>query len=257
MLFLVGLGLDEGDISSKALEALRISDDLLLDRYTSILSEGYIDYIRHASGKQISIIKRSDLEESVESTVGRAKEKNVAILVPGDPLIATTHHIIIDAAEKLHIPYKIFHSASIFSAAIGESCLDIYRFGPTTTIPFWRKNYKPISFVDVILKNLSNNEHTLVLLDIDAEKGETMGISEALSLLGEAWKAKGPGIDFSKLKIMVLGNVGKKGQKIGYGSVSDMAEVSAEFKGMAISIIIPSSLNFAEEESVKKFVLKR
>ncbi|MGC8586723.1 MAG: diphthine synthase [Candidatus Micrarchaeia archaeon] len=256
MLFLVGVGLEEGDISSRAAIALKGCSEIMLDRYTSVISDSYISFLEGISGKPIQMLKRQDLEENVSKTVGRAKESDIAILVPGDPLVATTHHLIIDTAHSMGVKCRVMHSSSIFSAAIGESCLDIYKFGPTTTIPFWYENYKPTSFADVILKNLSNGEHTLVLVDIDPSKGKTMGLEEALSLLGKAW-SKTTEKDFANENIMALGNVGKEGQKIYYGTASEIAAAAKEFEGMAISIIVPASLSFAEEESLKKFEMHK
>ena len=61
----------------------------------------------------------------------------MAILVGGDPLMATTHKIFIHRGERQKVETEIVHANSIITTAIGESGLDFYGFGAPCTIPKW------------------------------------------------------------------------------------------------------------------------
>lgn len=252
MLFLIGLGLSFKDVSLRAMDAVKKADSLLLDQYTSFLPEGYVEFMEKEAGKKAVRLTRQDLEDNVKSTVGRAKEADVAILIPGDPLVATTHHLIINTAKELGIRVEVFHSASAFTAAIGESGLDIYKFGPTVTVPFWFENYRPTSFLDLIGKNLENKEHTLALLDIDQKAHRPMGLEEALGILRAAETAQHKGVINDGLKVVVIANAGREGQAVKYVSLGGITnELAKSLSGKAIALVIPAQMSFAEEENLR------
>lgn len=256
MLLLIGLGLDKNDISTKSMEMLEKADRILLDRYTNPISEEYIASISHHTGKEVELLHRSDLEENAAKTIERAKREDIAILVAGDPLIATTHHTLLDLAKKLDIETRVFHSSSIFSAAIGECGLDIYKFGPTTTIPFWSENYKPVSFLDVIELNKANKQHSMILLDYDYKNERKMTLEEAISLLLKANKGKRQPPINGNTKLLILGDIGKEGQRIAYVTFETINEKAYRaFSGKTLTLIFPGELNFAEEEAISKFFL--
>ena len=180
-----------------------------------------------------------------------AKEKDVALLIPGDPLVATTHHLIVNTARKLEIGVEVFHSASAFTAAIGESGLDIYKFGPTVTIPFWFENYRPTSFLDVIRRNLDNKEHTLVLLDIDQKAHHPMSIGEAVGILESAERESHSGTVRSDLKVVIIANAGREGQEIRYVSIGEIGDdIKNSLSRKAIALVVPAQMSFAEEENL-------
>lgn len=248
MLALIGLGLGPKDVSAGALEFIRSADIVLLESYTSILAKGTIEFIESETGATMERTKRSDFEDNLKATVTRAKDAAVAVLVIGDPLVATTHHIILDEARRQGVKTAVFHSSSIFSAGIGESGLDIYRFGPTTTVPFWSERYRPTSFMDVILRNKSNGQHTLVLLDIDQERGSPMGIDYAAETMAKAGSAALAG----ESVVIVLADLGRQGQAIILTRLSDLHGLSGRLAGKTLALIFPARLNFAEEEAVRR-----
>ena len=252
LLFLIGLGLCEGDVSMRAIEVAKKADKLFLDPYTNRVSSNYVNYLEKILGKDIAKLSRSDLEENAKATIEYAKNATVVIFVMGDPLIATTHNTVIDLAQKMGIVVRVIHAPSIFTAAIGESGLDIYRFGPTTTIPFWSEKYKPVSFIDVINKNLQNNQHTLVLLDYNYKEDRAMSLGEAINLLNKAQEERKINII---QKILVLADVGKESEDIVYSDIGALSKMSERFKGKLISLIIPSTPNFAEAESISKYTI--
>ena len=252
MLLLVGLGLETGDLSVRAADAVRGCVKVYLDGYTVHISSSYREYLRNAFG-EIEEVERSDLEEESYAIINISKSEKVAVLVGGDPLVATTHRTLLKQAEEAGVDVKIYHGASIFSAAIGESGLDIYKFGRTTTVPFWSEKYKPVSFIDVIKLNLSNKEHTLLLLDIKAG-GIAMSLNEAFDILRSAERASGQSV-ISGRQIVALADVGADGQFIAYGKADDLEARAARFNGRKISLIIPSDITFAEEEAVERFCI--
>lgn len=255
MLLLIGLGLDTKDLSVRALEELKNADEILLETYTSFIPKSYTSFLQKHAGKKLVFISRQALEDNVKAMVAKAKKAKVAILFPGDPLVATTHSIILDEANSQGIKFKIFHAPSIFSAAIGESGLDFYRFGPTVTIPFWFEKYKPTSFLDAINTNLKNHQHTLLLLDIDQTNKRPMKIEEALEIVKKAQLKNGKSA-VQIISILILANVGRKDQKIKYLRVSDVdTKLIKELNGSVLSIIIPSHMSFAEKESLKRIKL--
>ncbi len=254
MLLLIGLGLEAKDLSVRSLEAIRGAKKVYLEQYTTFISGAYIEYLTSESGKDITIVGRSELEEGAMETLKGAKNEEIAVLVPGDPLIATTHHAtLLDNARKLGIGYKVYHASSIFSAAIGESGLDVYKFGPTVTVPYWSEKYEPASFLDAINRNLRNSMHTLVLLDLNQKEKRPMSLDEAVNMLKVAEKEKEYDIVNDDLRVLVMGDIGKETQEIAYVSLKELGKITQRFAKKTLCLIIPSALTFAEKESISKY----
>src|SRR3989344_4603218 len=163
MLYLIGLGLDWKDISLKALEVLNKCDEVYLENYTS-LSGFTILQLEKLIGKKVKILDRKKTEEGMPF-LKEAHLKDVALLVHGDPLSATTHFEILTEAKKKNLETKIIHAPSIFTA-IAETGLSLYRFGKVASIPIPEKNFSPESFFDILKENLVIGAHTLFLLDL-------------------------------------------------------------------------------------------
>ncbi len=186
-LIFVGLGLYGClDISLRGLEEIRKADYVFAEFYTSLMPEFNIEDFEKISGKNLTIVSRKNLEdEDGEIILDKARDARVILLVPGDPLIATTHLAIRIRAEKMGIKTKVIHGSSIVSAAMGLSGLQNYRFGKSVTIPFPENNRMSRTPYMVIAENMSRNLHTLCFLDIRAEESKYMTINEALKILLE------------------------------------------------------------------------
>lgn len=183
MLYIIGLGLyDENDISIKGMKTLKECDRIFAEFYTAKLKDRSLSTIKEKTGKDIQIIGRKEIEEEMKP-LKYAKREDVALLVPGDPLAATTHSTLILEAQRKSIKTRIIHSSSIFSAAPGLAGLQIYKFGKTTTIPFPEENYFPHSPYLTIKNNLKYDAHTLILLDIKAEENKYMNANQGLKYL--------------------------------------------------------------------------
>ena len=164
MLYIIGLGLNnEKDLTLRAIEIAK-KCECFAEFYTSIW-KGSLEDLKEIIGKDIKLLKRKDLEENLELLLEKAKQNDIAVFVPGDPLAATTHFNLVFEARRKKIPVKIIHNASIFSA-IGETGLQLYKFGKTATIPLNGK-------LENVKKTIRNNKklglHTLLLLDLDKE----------------------------------------------------------------------------------------
>ena len=131
---------------------------------------------------------------------------------------------------------------------IGECGLDFYRFGSICTIPRWSAHYSPISFYEKIERNLTNNEHTILLLDYDAKAMETLPIKDAIETLEKADSHYKKGIITDKTKIIIMHNISQRDGKVIETTVAD-AKASG-LKGMNV-IIMPAALSDVEKEAVE------
>jgi len=184
-LVFVGLGLfDELDISLRGLEEIRKADSVYAEFYTSLLAGLSFENLERDAAKSITVVCRKTLEEeNGEPILRQAENAKVAFLVPGDPLIATTHIDLRIRAEKRGIKTRVVHAGSIISAAIGLSGLQNYRFGRSVTVPFQEGGVLSEAPYSVIAENKARNLHTLCFLDIRAEEKRYMTVKEALEIL--------------------------------------------------------------------------
>ena len=248
MLYLIGAGIGESDISMGSIEACRSASKVYYEKYTSLIGESKVRLISDMIGKELVELQRSVLEEESSKIIKEAKDADIAVILSGDPMIATTHKILFISAKKEGVNVKIWHSSSILTAAMGESGLDFYRFGKVATISRWTDSYRPVSFYESIVANQSNNLHTLLLLDYMPESGSSMQLAEALRILVEAENHYGKGIIHPGTKMFVMVNLGAEKQQKLYASISELEKSSIE-KGPAC-IIIPAKLSDIEEDVV-------
>ena len=181
MLILVGLGLwNSKDISIKGYEEVKKADVVYIEFYTSQFHTS-IESLSQFFGKDLEIIGRRELEEESEKIISKARENNVVILVPGDPMIATTHIALKLEAEKLGIKTKIINGISIINSVCSLTGLHFYRFGKSGTISWIPSKYP----LDILLDNLKIDAHTLFFLDLHPKP---MEITSAIKILGEVSK---------------------------------------------------------------------
>ncbi|XP_035219257.1 diphthine methyl ester synthase-like isoform X2 [Stegodyphus dumicola] len=116
MFYLIGLGLgDAKDITVKGLEIVRKAERVYLEAYTSILTVGK-EKLEEFYEREIIIADREMVEQHADSILENAVEKDIALLVVGDPFGATTHADIVLRAVEKNVPYKVVHNASIMNA---------------------------------------------------------------------------------------------------------------------------------------------
>jgi diphthine synthase len=245
MLFLIGLGLSADELSIGAMEACQKSGEIYFDGYTTKVADEAINYIKANTGKQIKELGRQEMEEGARALVQKAAKTDIAVLIGGDPLIATTHKILFIEARKQNVKTKVVHGSSVTTEAIGSSGLDFYRFGKICTIPRWTDNYKPVSFYETVLRNLEINAHTLLLLDYDAKSTSTITIKEALQALDAAEEHYKNGIMGDQRKIIILHNISQPDEEVLHISIRDARAL--HLQGMNV-IIIYSALTEIEKE---------
>jgi diphthine synthase len=230
---LIGTGLNEKSISLEALEAIKKSKKVYLENYT-------VDF-PYPKAKLEKIIKKKITElnrEKVESEdfVNEARKENISLLVYGDSLSATTHSEIILTCKNNEIPFKIFHNASVMTA-IAETGLQLYKFGKTASMPTWKNNWKPDSFMEIVKQNQSIQAHTLLLVDI------ALDLEKAKQQLKEAMKNHNLEID----SVIVCSNLGNEATII-YDKLENLPkEITKPY-----CFIIPSKLHFHEQEFLDK-----
>lgn len=233
MLYLIGAGLwDEKDLSIRGLEAAKKCQKVYLERYTS-LWKGDLKKI----GLKSKDLFRSDMEENLQKLLDEAKKSDIAVFVPGDALIATTHSTIVQEAKKQGIKVEIIHSSSIFSA-IGETGLQVYKFGKTATIPY-AETEAPYKILE---ENQKIGAHTLFLLDITPE--ELMTCGEGLRKLLEMEVKFKKKLISKETKVVVFCRAGSSEKVLKYDKASNLLNL----KCTLCVIIVPGKLHFSEKE---------
>lgn len=247
MLYLVGLGLSWKDISLKALEAVNGCDEVYLESYTSV-SDFSVEQLSRLTGKKIIFLDRKQTEEEMPF-LRDAHVKNVALLVFGDALSATTHFEILQAAKKKKIETKIIHAPSIFTA-VAETGLSLYRFGKTTSIPIPEKDFAPESFFDVLAENQKIDAHTLFLLDLKPEQKQFLTIPQAIGILLEINNKRKEKIFTEDTFAIGCARLGFENPLIKAGKAHEL--MNADFGNPPFCLIVPAKLNHKEQEYLQK-----
>ena len=180
VLYLIGLGLgDEKDITIRGLEAVKSCDTIFLEHYTSILgpSTDFHQRLEKFYQKSIILADRHLVESDAEQIYEPALHQNVAMLVVGDPVCATTHTDIMIRAQNYGCHVEIIHNASVMGA-VGSCGLQLYNFGQTVSIPFFDDEWRPTSFYPKIKYNRLGGMHTLCLLDIKVKEPDFIAMTK-------------------------------------------------------------------------------
>jgi diphthine synthase len=248
-LVFVGLGLNnEMGISLQGLEKVKTADAVFIELYTSLLPDFSVERFTRISGKKPRIVSRRELEEeNGKVLLDAAKTGKAVLLVPGDPLVATTHVALRIEAEKQRICTSIIHGASILSAVIGLSGLHNYKFGKSVTIPFLDTTPSETPY-DVIAQNKKLGLHTLCLLDINAKEKRYLTIREGLDwLLKVEEKRKKKTVTLATVAVGIA-RAGSQNPTVKADSVERLR--SYDFGGPPHSIVFPGRLHFMEAEAL-------
>lgn len=250
----IGLGLnDERGITLSGLEAAMAADILYLEHYTSLLPELSLPKLERMVGKPIKLCTRSDLEETPnDSILQDAFSNDVVLLVPGDPMAATTHVDLNLRARKKKIETRQIHGVSIISAATSLCGLQIYKFGKTVTIPFNSKSYHPETPYKVIEENLQRELHSLVLLDVDAEAERYLSVSEGLEYLKILETKFNSGVVLPSTLAVGLARVGSSRPTVRCEPVDKL--LTHDFGGPPHTLIFPGRLHFIEEDALRVLI---
>ena len=226
MLYIVGMGLEKGDMTEKGMDALKKASKIFVETYTSFpysLEDAKLT-------AKIEKVGRKFVEEG--NILELAKTSEIVLLVPGDPLFATTHISLVAGARRKRIPVDTIHAPSIINV-ISRTGVSPYKLGRTITIS------KPLdSDLEKLQKNQEQELHTLCLLD------PAINLHEGIRVL-QKFGVKG--------KIVACERLGMQGERIVYGVPSNLLKL--KFLNKPQCIIVPAKLHFFEEEFIETFEL--
>ena len=223
MIYIIGLGLNEQGISKEGLLALERSKKVYLEGYTVDFPYKIGDL--KLGKKKIVKLERGEVESN--KLIKEAKSTQIALLVYGSPLFATTHMSLILDAEKEGVRVRVIYSTSVFDA-IAETGLQLYKFGKIASMP-----KQEADFMQYVKENQSIQAHSLILVDIG------MNYKEALERLKDI-----------KEKIVVCSRLGTDDSKIVYGNIDKLKKEQIK---QPFCFIIPGKLHFMEEEALGRF----
>jgi len=249
MFFLIGIGLKKENLTFEAQKKIKSCKKIFIDSYTSVFSEGKISELEKLLGKKIFCLQRTDLEENSMKFFAEAKKENIALLVFGNPLTATTHLSILSELKEKKTPFEVIAGISI-SNFVSYTGLQEYKFGKTVSVVFQRENYSPESFFDSIEKNKSIGLHTLCLLDLDVKEKKFMKINQAIELL-EKIEGKRNSKIISESVLVGIARAGSDSMKIKAGNAGELKKF--DFGSEPHSLIVCGNLSEDETEFMKIF----
>ncbi len=242
-LYLVGIGLSEGQVSLEAIEALKRADVIYVEGYTSAFPTRVSDYVSRLIGRDVHEVDRRVLEEESGGVVlkNALMGMRVALVAVGDPMMATTHSALLSTASRLGVRVRVINGISIICASMGQAGLSIYKLGPVATVTYPRMGVLSTRAYEVLSENLKRGLHTLLLLDI--RDGGFMDFEDALAVLKDAESRVGGGLLSSGLLGIFESRVGWPDQSIAVSRLDKPPKLREP--GV---IIVPGLLNPVEEE---------
>lgn len=249
MLTFIGLGLQNGGMSLAGLREAREADAVYAELYTSAIPHFDVKGLGQKIGKPIKVVTREKVELHPDEILESAKRGKVAFLVPGDPMVATTHVDLRLRAAKAGIQTKIVHAASIASAAAGLAGLQSYKFGRSATVPF-PDNPSQTPY-EALAENRMRGLHTLLLLDIRAEEGKAMTANEAIEIMLKLEeKLEKHAFTPDTIAVVVA--------RAGSDDVTIKADKAVKLRKLDFGppphvLIVPGKLHFMEAEALRAF----
>jgi diphthine synthase len=187
-------------------------------------------------------------EDNGQEITSAARRGKTVLLVPGDPLIATTHVELRVRAERTGIKTRVIHGASIISAAIALSGLQNYKFGRSVTIPFSDDGVASETPCNVIRGNLESGLHTFCFLDVRAEEKRFMTIKGASETLLKTNEGKRNSVVTRDRIAVGVARAGSERPVVKADSLGRL--LSYEFGDPPHTLIIPGKLHFMEAEAL-------
>jgi len=232
MLYIIGLGLDCKSISKQGLEIIKKCKRIYLENYTVEFPYS-IACLKNIIEKKIIPADRKKVESC--KLIDEAKKLDVALLVYGSPLTATTHITLLDEAKKSGIKCKIIYNASIFDA-VAETGLQLYKFGKIASMP----KFEADSYIEIVKNNQKINAHSLILIDIGLD------FKTAIEKLKKDCEKH----EMKLKKIIVCSKLGTKETRIYYNTPDKLKEKNPK---TPFCFIFPEKLHFMEKEFLEKF----
>ena len=239
----IGLGLnDEKGITVEGLEEARAADSAYGEFYTNLMPNLDLGRLEKEIGKKVEVLNRVQLEDEGGVRLLRAAgRERVVFLVPGDPLIATTHISLRLSLARMGIMSRVVHAPSIVSAICGATGLQAYKFGKSISIP--RDQPFPKSVLDTISDNSERGLHTLLLLDVQAGKSSQLTIRDAVAKMIAA-----DHVMSDRLAVGVA-RLGSRDEKIKASKMKTLIE--EDFGNAPHSIVVVGKPHFVEAEALE------
>ncbi len=248
MLFLIGLGLHGAKgMPLMGLDVAKKAEKVYLDIYTSPVSQDEITSLQCLIDNEIIAVGRDFIEDGHE-IIDQAKHKDVVLLAPGDPMVATTHIDLRLRAEKSGVKTFVIHSSSILCALPGEIGLHIYNFGKTVTLMGSGSTSRSTVY-EVIHGNLVLGLHTMVLLEYDHPTGFFLKPDEALQSLLSMEEDFRESIFNDETFVIIASRIGSKSQLLSCGKLGGL--IHRNYGEPPHAIIVPGKLHFAEIDALK------
>ena len=272
MLHLIGIGIKKENLSYETMQIIKDSEEVFLEYYTSFYQDS-IETLEKFINKKITIADRNLIESQIEEKIiNPAKTKNIALLVIGDPLIATTHTDLLLRAKEVNVKTKIYNNVSIGNF-ITKTGLQFYKFGKITSIPFFNEKFMPRTPFLTYLDNYKMGAHSLFLLDLNpsndiAYKGNEKYLYayKALEFLLEIPKLMLENEEIEKkdtltidkeTNAIICSRLGFDDEKIIYSEISKLIKLDKKQQlKEPLCIIIPGDLHEMEEKFLEQFSVK-
>lgn len=252
-LYLIGLGLfDAKDITLRGLETVKKCQTVFLETYTSKLNCSK-ETLEKLYGKTIIEADRNLVEKESAKILEPAKTSNVALLIIGEVFSATTHASLMIDAKKMGVRVKVIPNASVLTA-VGIVGLELYKYGPVTSLPYPEPGYESKTAYDVIARNKEQGWHTLILLDIKADQKRYMSVNEAVEILLEIDKKEGKKAFEPTTAVVGCARLGSSQPMIRYGMAQQL--LKENFGEPLHCLIVPGKLHFVEEEMLQEWRIK-
>jgi len=245
----VGIGPRGADgVSPAAVAAVKEASAAFADDYTALLPAATLQFLEKARGGPIPRLGRKAIEEGAEVLQAAAAPGGAALVVPGDPMAATTHVALRLEAARRKIPVRLIFAPSITHTAFSEAGLQHYKAGRTVSLPYPEKGFAPTSPFARIAENRAAGLHTLVLLDIKAEEGRLMTAGEGIGLLMGATDGDGHLLFGPRALVVAVARAGESDCIVHAGAAQRIAKL--ELGPPMHCLIVPGALHFEEREAL-------
>lgn len=235
MLYLIGWGAQ--DFTMKGMHLAKSCPHVFVESYTGKVDSAVL---QEQVGRAIQPVSREDVEQRAEQLLEQAKKEDVAIIITGDPLVATTHTDLLLRARRENVATTIIPNTSILTL-VALSGLQLYKFGKTASIPRPTPSYHPETPYNILQQNQSINAHTLFLLDTNNH----VTIPEAIEYLLKIEQQKKEECFTPDTFCVGCARLGTD-NNIMSGTAKKLARTS--FGPPPHCLIVPATLHFMEKE---------
>ncbi len=243
VLYLVGIGPSPQYVSLEGLRVAKNAECLFGETYTTYVPK---DLVVEVLGREPRWLSRRDLEDlGGRDVIECAKRRgSAALVVGGDPFMATTHAALVVTAKREGVDVRVVHGVSVICAALSAACVSPYKLCGIATVTYPRMGVVSSRPYDVARRCLSEGLHTLLLLDV-GDEGAFMTLREAINVLRELEKMQGGGIFTEERNLIVVSRLGYSDQAVYMGRLGELEKAGAE---PPITLIVPGKLSDVEAE---------